>query len=227
MIQSMHKSYRSFSNSAVASVIRNEIKDLSPIPFESHLSSATAKHRELNGSNPQSNHLVLPHRKPQVANIDCVREEVSSDTKSNDGTHPSEIRIGGRIRRAHIQKSRVDNSTGLSAVGGRIIRVAPKASKFENEGGSVVAKMSATAKFRQRHSDRTGVFSSQDTSQETKKKSNPSSISILNTKPNAETLISGDESGNNNPENKLPLAGVGILLLGGVTGLFYSGVIAI
>lgn len=229
MIKSIRKSYRSFSNSAVASVIRNEIKDLSPLPFESHLSSATAKHRELNSSNLHRNHLGVSRHESQGEDVDYVREGAPPDTKSDDGINLSKLRIGGRIRRAHIQKSSVENAK-LSAVGGRIIREAPKESKFESQGGSVVAQMSATAKFRQRQRSRTWGVSSQEISQDTKVKSNPSSISILNTNPNAESekVISENKSGEEDTStNRLPLSGVGIFLFGGGGALFYSGVIPI
>mmetsp|Transcript_21172 Transcript_21172/g.25175 ORF Transcript_21172/g.25175 Transcript_21172/m.25175 type:complete len:223 (-) Transcript_21172:356-1024(-) len=222
MIRSIHKTYRSFSNSTVASVIRNEVKDLSPLPFESHLSSATAKHRELNSSN-------LQRHESQGEDTDYVREDASPDTKNYDGTNLSKLRIGGRIRRTHIQKSSVENAK-LSAVGGRIIREAPKESKLESQDGSVVAQMSATAKFRQRHRSRTGVFSSQENSHETKSKANPSSISILNTKPNAEsekTISENESDEEDTSKNRLPLSGVGIFLMGGGGALFYSGVIPI
>lgn len=72
--------------------------------------------------------------------VDYVREGAPPDTKSDDGINLSKLRIGGRIRRAHIQKSSVENAK-LSAVGGRIIREAPKESKFESQGGSVVVRI--------------------------------------------------------------------------------------
>lgn len=219
MMNLIHKCKRSFSNSIVTSIIRNEIKDLPSLPFESHLSSATVRHRELNISDSQSDHLLSKRRK--LKDVDNASDKASSAAKNDYGARMDEIRIGGRIKRAHVHNSTVEE-VNLPAVGGRILRAATKAaSKFENNSGSVVATMSATAKFRQRHNDTKGARSVQ----ETKHKSNPSSISISSTKSNAELekKVKTDETGNNS-ENKSLSPAVGILLLGSATGLFYSGV---
>jgi len=221
MIHTIRKCNRYFSNSTVTSVIRNEIKDLPSLPFESHLSSATVRHRELNISDSQSAHLLSKRRK--LKDVDNVSEKASSDATHHNGARLGEIRIGGRIKRAHVRKPKVEE-VKLSAVGGRILRAATKAtSKFESNGGSIVATMSATTKFRQRHNDTKGVPSMP----EKQTKSNPSSISILSLKHNVKSdkEVRKNERGDDNSENKLLSPAVGVLFLGSTTGIFYSGLI--
>jgi len=178
MVQSISKFRRCFSNSTVTSVLRNET------PFESHLSSATAKYRQLNGS--QTNDLSSPCDK----GVD-------------------QVLVGGRIKRKHVQKLSIEK-VELPAVGGRIIRAAPKTtSQFERNGWNAVPTMSAAAKLRQRHNYGTDVPSEE--------------VTLISSDTGMESKILGKDD--EKSEKKSSFVTTGILALGGAIGISYSGII--
>jgi len=179
MIQSISNFRRCFSNSTVTSVIRNET------PFESHLSSATVKYRQLNASDPQPNDLS------------------SSCDKGVD-----QVLVGGRIKRKYIQKLSAEK-TELPAVGGRIIRAAPKAtSQFESNGWNAVPTMNATAKLRQRHNYGTDLPSQE--------------VTLISSNKGMEIkALEGDDD----KSEKKSFPTTSILALGGAIGISYSGII--
>ena len=69
-----------------------------------------------------------------------MNEKLSSDAIHHNDTRLCEIHIRGWIKRAHVQKLKVEE-VKLLAAGGRILRAAMKAtSKLESDGGSVVLR---------------------------------------------------------------------------------------
>jgi len=204
---STHKCYRHFSTSLVASVTRK--KELNPLPFQSHLSSATVQHRRQNASGSQGN-----EKEGEIV-------EESTSTKEGVGKNPIGVPTIGRVKRTHIKKLNPSEKK-LLAVGGRLIREAPKTtSKLSSTGGSVAATMSGTAKYRQQNINRLGAASIPDS----RKKSNPSSISIdSSTSIDPSRKKEENKTTNDNTDKKsrsvLPTA---MLVCGSASGLLYFG----